>query len=106
MLQKNCWQFKGCGFGPDSERCRGGDSCPAATLRSADGFLGGANGGRCCYFIAGTLCGGSKSLSLEEKQQQCIGCSFFGTLVAKHGKAFTQHNYERYISNSENRVLF
>jgi len=56
MAKINCWEHKKCG------RQRGGDRinelgmCPSVENR-VNGIHGGANGGRCCCAIAGTLYG-------------------------------------------------
>ncbi|MBF8272464.1 MAG: hypothetical protein HW380_1569 [Magnetococcales bacterium] len=48
MAAVNCWEVKSCGF----ERAGSGRQvCPAVTCEIADGFLGGKNGGRACFFI-------------------------------------------------------
>ena len=106
MFSVNCWDHKGCGFGPQSGKKSGCQVCPAASHKNADGFLGGENGGRSCYFIMGTLCGGVGAQTEEEKHERCLDCTFFHTLQAKHGKSFSKHNFLRYVINSENRSFF
>ncbi|MBF0357065.1 MAG: hypothetical protein HQL70_00585 [Magnetococcales bacterium] len=105
MSNVNCWDFQRCGFGP--KECKGDDDkiCPAASHKHADGFLGGENGGRACYFIADTICGGSP-MTPEQKKERCNSCSFFHTLSNKYGETFSKKNFVRYVVNSENRIVF
>ena len=72
MSKRNCWEFKNCGRGPYSD-----DSCPAATERRADGIHGGMNAGRCCWVVAGTLCGGQVQGSFAAKLDNCLACDFY-----------------------------
>ncbi len=106
MFMMNCWDIKGCGFGPDADKTKGGRVCPAASHTSADGFLGGVNGGRACHFIMGTFCGGKGPLPQEEKLEGCKKCSFYQSLRDKHGNCFSKPNFVRFVTNSENRFLY
>lgn len=107
MLFENCWQHKRCGHGPgaEAEKGQGCGICPAATHKNADGFLGGENGGRACFFIHGTYCAGQGKLSAEEKKELCLECDFYKYLKDKYSKAFTAKIFERYVINSKNRVF-
>jgi hypothetical protein len=67
----NCWEFKKCGRGPGNEPV-----CPAATDARADGINGGDNGGRVCWVIAGTLCGGRQQGAFAVKIDTCLRCDF------------------------------
>lgn len=58
--------------------------CPAATETMVDGIYGGKNGGRCCWAIAGTLCGGKVRGTIAQKIKNCRKCDFF-QLVIKEG---------------------
>jgi hypothetical protein len=104
-MGNNCWEFKGCGFGPESAKEDGRKICPAASHKNADGFLAGENGGRACHFILGTLCCGLGPQSDEEKKARCRKCDFFVSLQEKHGKSFSYKNFLRYVINSENRIF-
>ena len=105
-MKKNCWEYQGCGFGPQESKNSEGQVCPAAVHEHADGFLGGENGGRSCYFIIGTICGGDGAQTPEEKKNRCNACSFYRDLSNKHGKTFTERNFLRYVINSENRIVY
>jgi len=74
--KQNCWEFKKCGRGPNGNRRPGLDTCPAATETEADGINGGINGGRVCWAIAGTLCGGRQKGSSAVRLESCLSCDF------------------------------
>jgi hypothetical protein len=67
----NCWEYKECGRGPGSEQI-----CPAVTEIKADGVNHGINGGRVCWAIAGTLCGGRQQGTHAVKLETCLHCDF------------------------------
>ena len=67
----NCWEFKNCGRGPGGE-----PACPAVTETRADGVNRGTNGGRVCWAIAGTLCGGRQQGAYAVKLETCLRCDF------------------------------
>ncbi len=73
----NCWEYQGCGRGPGGPRSANGGRCPASTEESLDGANGGANGGRACWVVEGTLCDGRLSGPYEEKIHVCRKCSFY-----------------------------
>ena len=54
----NCWEFKKCGMDLTLE-------CPAYPT-----------GGRICYMLAGTLCGGRPQGKYAEKSRDCMECDF------------------------------
>jgi hypothetical protein len=50
--------------------------CPAVTEARADGVNGGRNGGRVCWAVAGTLCGGKIQGTYAQKLVACTECDF------------------------------
>jgi hypothetical protein len=58
MPKKNCWEVKQCGREPGGSKTADMGVCPAAADSSSDGVNGGKNGGRICWALAGTFCGG------------------------------------------------
>jgi len=62
--------------------------CPAATETRLDGAHGGLNGGRTCWIIAGTLCGGSVQGSFASKMGNCMNCEFYKNVKEEEGKNF------------------
>ncbi len=84
--KENCWEFKRCGRGLNGDRRSGQTLCPAATETEADGINHGVNGGRVCWAIAGTLCGGRQTGSNAVKLESCLRCDFC-QLVLRQEKA-------------------
>ena len=88
----NCWEFMHCGRGPgDSETSIHG-SCPAAWDDSYDGINSGTCGGRICWAVAGTFCGGEVQGTFAEKRKSCMDCGFYE-------KVQKEENYEQTESN-------
>ncbi len=79
----NCWEYKRCGRGPNGRRSPGEKICPAATNTRADGVNCGTNGGRVCWAIAGTLCGGRQRGSFATKLETCLRCDFCQLVLAE-----------------------
>ena len=82
MSKKNCWEHKHCGREPGSAKAESLGVCPASTERKIDGANSGKNGGRVCWAIGGTLCGGEVKGTFATKFEDCIDCDFF-KLVCK-----------------------
>lgn len=86
MAQKaNCWEAKNCGREPGGAKAAELGVCVAATYSKANGLNGGKNGGRMCWAVTGTLCGGKVQGSFAEKQQSCLSCDFFRTVKHDEG---------------------
>jgi len=73
----NCWEFKKCGREIGGPRTGELGVCPAAKDRSLDGIHRGDNGGRACWIIAGTYCGGKIQGTHAAKIDNCSQCEFF-----------------------------
>ena len=73
----NCWESKNCGRQPGGEKEATLGTCVAATQTMANGIHGGINGGRACWVIAGTLCGGKVQGSFADKVGACQACDFY-----------------------------
>lgn len=86
MGKQNCWEFKMCGRQPDGPRVAELGACPAATLTKANGVHDGKNGGRSCWAIAGTLCGGEVQGMHAQKVGSCMACDFYKMVVREEGK--------------------
>jgi hypothetical protein len=85
-MKQNCWEFKNCGRQPGGIKTEELGVCPAATTAKLDKANSGKNGGRCCWIIAGTLCGGKVQGMFAQKLQNCMICEFYKT-VQKEEKA-------------------
>jgi hypothetical protein len=73
----NCWEFKRCGREPGGRNVHHLGVCPATTAEALDGLHGGINGGRACWFVAGTICKGDIQGTDARKYKSCIYCDFY-----------------------------
>jgi hypothetical protein len=76
MEKLNCWEFKKCGRQPGGHKVAELGICPATVLADLDGTHGGKNGGRACWAIAGSLCGGKVQGTYAQKLHDCWRCEF------------------------------
>ncbi len=76
-MKQNCWEVLSCGREPGGATVGELGVCPAATDASVDGVNGGRYGGRVCWTIAGTFCGGSIQGTSAKKRLTCLHCEFF-----------------------------
>lgn len=83
-MKKNCWEFKDCGRGPGSN----GDACPAGKEKRLDGVHDGKNGGRACWAIAGTFCGGEVQGTFARKFDTCEKCEFYRAVKTEESAGF------------------
>jgi hypothetical protein len=77
MGKLNCWEFKKCNREPGGRLAGELGICPASTDTSFHKVHDGMNGGRACWVIAGTFCGGAIQGSEAQKQHNCWRCDFF-----------------------------
>jgi hypothetical protein len=82
----NCWEFKKCGRQQFGEKAKEFGVCPAAIEKRTDGVNGGKNGGRCCWALAGTLCGGKVQGSFVSKAGNCMRYDFFRLVSQEEGR--------------------
>ncbi|HEX7481344.1 MAG TPA: hypothetical protein VF331_26310 [Polyangiales bacterium] len=71
----NCWEFKHCGREPGGKAEGALGECPAACAHELDGINHGRNGGRVCWGVAGTLCGGVEqgTFAMKFRRQGVVG---------------------------------
>ena len=91
-MAQNCWEFKKCGRQPGGERVADLGLCPASTETRADGLNGGRNGGRICWALTGTLCGGKVQGAFAQKLESCVACDFYQLVRAEQGKEIKSHS--------------
>ncbi len=84
----NCWEIKQCGREPGGVNVTALGVCPAATEMPAHGFNGGECGGRICWAIGGTFCGGIVQGSSAQKIASCMLCPFFKQVRQEEGEHF------------------
>ena len=85
----NCWQEMRCGHEPGGHKT---DEyiCPAATSHEFDGVNGGKNGGRFCWWVAGTCCRGEIQGEIAKKILDCCKCMFFQKVVLEEESDFVR----------------
>jgi hypothetical protein len=87
-MKASCWEIKNCGRGPGGVKVAEMGVCPAATDVSSNGFNHGKNGGRICWAVAGTFCGGKVQGSFADKQQTCMTCDVFKQIKQEEASQF------------------
>lgn len=88
MSKKNCWEFEECGREVNGKKAKEFGVCPAATAAKLNGTNEGSNGGRACWAIAGTLCGGKIQGTYAQKLGSCLNCQFFDYVRSEQGENF------------------
>ncbi|MBI4710565.1 MAG: hypothetical protein HY759_05645 [Nitrospirae bacterium] len=83
--KQNCWEFKKCGREPGGEKVKELGICPASTDATSEGLNEGKNGGRICWALAGTFCGGKVQGSFAQKQVSCMSCDFYKKVKDEEG---------------------
>ncbi|PKP22597.1 MAG: hypothetical protein CVU05_03160 [Bacteroidetes bacterium HGW-Bacteroidetes-21] len=76
-MKENCWEHKKCERQPGGKKVAELGVCPAAIEKKLDNINSGKNGGRSCWVLAGTLCGGSVQGVFAHKLQSCMNCEFY-----------------------------
>ncbi len=80
MMKKNCWDYTGCGRTPGGARAAELGVCPVAVHNGLNGVHGGANAGRACWVVAGSLCGGKIQGTYASKLNSCWRCEFMNSV--------------------------
>lgn len=81
----NCWEFQKCGRQPGGEHAHELGVCPAALETKCDRANHGANGGRVCWLVSGTRCGGEVQGTFAQKLASCANCSFYQQVREEEG---------------------
>ncbi|RMG33747.1 MAG: hypothetical protein D6732_11615 [Methanobacteriota archaeon] len=93
----NCWEATKCGKE---------EHCAAYHAVSLDGFLGGKNGGKACFFILGTRCKGGFQDTKEAKEATCNTCDFFHSLKKQYGELISNEQIRNYLRSKFVNTLF
>ncbi|MEW5805013.1 MAG: two-CW domain-containing protein [bacterium] len=80
MKKINCWEFKKCGRHAGGEHEKDMGICPATVEKKLDRIHGGSNGGRACWVVSGTMCGGVIQGTFAKKYSSCSKCDFYKTV--------------------------
>jgi len=91
-MRQNCWEFKKCGREPGGLKSAELGICPAANNVKLDKSNSGKNGGRSCWVIAGTLCGGKVQGIFAQKLQNCMTCEFYKNVQLEESATGTYKN--------------
>ncbi|PXY03063.1 hypothetical protein DF185_02940 [Marinifilum breve] len=86
---KNCWEITKCGRQVNGENVKEMGVCPAALPNEFNGVHKGNAGGRFCWAINGTFCGGEINGTFAEKFITCLNCKVF---------KYVQDEEERYFN--------
>ncbi len=85
MGKVNCWEFKKCGREAGGAKAAELGVCPASMASRITGANSGRNGGRACWAISGTLCGGKVQGTYAAKLQNCLNCEFYKLVATEEG---------------------
>ena len=77
MAAHNCWEFKKCDREPGGAKVSTMGVCPASTESRVNGMNQGSQGGRVCWAVTGTLCGGKVQGTFAMKLANCMECEFY-----------------------------
>jgi len=88
MERKNCWEFKKCGRQQGGEKSKELGVCPASLPNEFNDVNKGRNGGRFCWAIAGTQCGGKVQGTYARKFMCCLECDFLKQVNEDEGRNF------------------
>ena len=91
MKRNNCWEIMECDRRPGGENVKEFGICPATIDSEYNGLNDGDYGGRCCWAIAGTFCGGKPQGIHAEKIIDCIKCEVFKQVSEEEGREFVFH---------------
>ncbi|OFX83360.1 MAG: hypothetical protein A2W99_11870 [Bacteroidetes bacterium GWF2_33_16] len=103
-MKSNCWEHKKCGREPGGFKANQLGVCPASLEKKVDKINNGKNGGRSCWAVAGTLCGGVVQGTFSMKLENCINCDFY-QLVYKEEKGSVNYKTTREIIQVLNKKL-
>jgi tRNA A-37 threonylcarbamoyl transferase component Bud32 len=101
----NCWEVMMCGRETGGQNTAEYGVCPAAADESYDGINSGKCGGRICWAVAGTFCGGCVQGSYADKRFSCLNCDFYQMVQEEEGLANRQTKFLQFLAQ-ENRSPF
>lgn len=80
MGRVNCWEYKRCERQPGGRNSEEFGVCPAARDESLDGIHEGANAGRACWVVAGTMGEQDGTCPFARESRSCWFCDFFSAV--------------------------
>lgn len=93
----NCWEYKKCGREPGGTNVESLGICPAASDISFNLINSGSCGGRFCWAVAGTFCGGEVQGSFAQKREFCFNCDFYRLVHEQEGTANLNTKFSRFV---------
>ena len=87
-MRTNCWEYKKCGRELDGSNAAELGVCPSVTEARVDGLNSGKNGGRTCWAVTGTLCGGQIQGTFAQKLTNCMSCEFYQLVKEEEGSGY------------------
>ena len=88
MDKLNCWEVKKCGREPGGANVESLGKCTASIHSSVDGINDGKNGGRNCWVLEGTLCGGKVKGTFAVELGNCMKCNFYKQVREEEGSDY------------------
>jgi hypothetical protein len=85
MPKLNCWEYKKCGREQGGAKVPELGVCSAAVETGTNRTNSGKNGGRACWVISGTLCGGKVQGTFAAKLSNCLECEFYKLVCQEEG---------------------
>ena len=86
-MKQNCWEYKKCGREPGGIKSSELGVCPAAIEPRLNSTNSGRNGGRACWALTGTLCGGKVQGTFATKVGNCLQCQFYALVAKEEGSS-------------------
>ena len=86
-----------CGREPGGEKAAEIGVCPAAADESFDGINSGRCGGRFCWAVAGTFCGGKVQGTFAQKRESCLSCGFYHRVQIEEGTDKLRTKFLRFV---------
>jgi len=88
-MKVNCWEHKRCGRQAGGDKADELGVCIATLEERLDGVHGGVNGGRACWVVKNTLCGGNLQSNLAVKLGKCLSCDFYKSVMNEEASTFS-----------------
>jgi CRP-like cAMP-binding protein len=102
----NCWEVMMCGREQGGKNIAQYGVCPAAADPSFDGINSGKCGGRICWAVAGTFCGGCTQGSFADKRPSCLTCDFYEMVQDEEGMANRQTKFLQFLFQKNRSPFF